>query len=59
MFFPCKEKKKASKTANSASSGWMRRKMETSDVTACTSVDNDNYPQFGPENGDLPVDNCG
>ena len=59
MFFPCKEKKKASKTANGASSGGTRRRTETSDVTARTSVDNDNYPQFGLENGDLPVDNCG
>lgn len=59
MFFPYKEKKKASKTANGASSGGMRRRTETSDVTARASVDNDNYPQFSPENGDLPVDNCG
>lgn len=54
-----KEKKKASKTENGASSGGMRRRTETSDVTARTSVDNNNYPQFGPGNGDLPVDNCG
>ena len=59
MFFPCKEKKKASKTANGEPGGGTRRRTETSDVTARTSVDNDNYPQFGPENGDLPVDNCG
>lgn len=59
MFFPYKEKKKASKTANGASSGGMRRRTETSDVTARTSVDNNDYPQFSPENGDLPVDNCG
>lgn len=59
MFFPCKEKKKASKIENGASSGGMRRRTETSDVTARTSVDNNNYPQFSPENGDLPVDNCG
>ena len=59
MFFPCKEKKKASKTANGASSGGMRRKTETSDVTARASVDNSNYPQFSPKNGDLLVDNCG
>ena len=59
MFFPYKEKKKASKTANGASSGGMRRRTETSDVTARASVDNNNYPQFSPENGDLPVDNCG
>jgi len=59
MFFPYKEKKKASKTANGASSGGMCRRTETSDVTARASVDNDNYPQFSPENGDLPVDNCG
>ena len=58
-FFPCKEKKKASKTANGASSGGMRRRTETSDVTARTSVDNNDYPQFGLKNGDLPVDNCG
>ena len=42
MFFPCKEKKKASKTENGASSGGMRWRTETSDVTACTSVDNNN-----------------
>ena len=59
MFFPCKEKKKASKTENGVSSGGMRRRTETSDVTSRTSVDNNNYPQFSPENGDLPVDNCG
>ena len=59
MFFPYKEKKKASKTANGASSGGMRRRTETSDVTARASVDNNNYPQFSPENADLPVDNCG
>lgn len=59
MFFPYKEKKKASKTANGALSGGMCRRTETSDVTARTSVDNNNYPQFSPENGDLPVDNCG
>lgn len=59
MFFPYKEKKKASKTANGASSGGMRRRTETSDVTARTSVDNDNYPQFSLKNGDLLVDNCG
>ena len=59
MFFPCKEKKKASKTANGASSGGMRRRTETSDVTARTSVDNNDYPQFSLKNGDLPVDNCG
>ena len=58
-FFLVKEKKKASKTENGASSGGMRRRTETSDVTARTSVDNNNYPQFSPENGDLPVDNCG
>ena len=28
MFFPCKEKKKASKTENGASSGGMRRRTE-------------------------------
>lgn len=54
-----KEKKKTSKIENGASSGGMRRRTETSDVTARTSVDNNNYPQFSPENGDLPVDNCG
>ena len=59
MFFPCKEKKKASKTENGASSGGMRRRTETSDVTARASVDNNDYPQFSPENGDLPVDSCG
>ena len=59
MFFPCKEKKKASKTANGASGGGMCRGTETSDVTVRASVDNNNYPQFGLENGDLPVDNCG
>lgn len=59
MFFPCKEKKKASKTANGASSGGMRRRTETSDVTARTPVDNNDYPQFSLKNGDLPVDNCG
>ena len=59
VFFPCKEKKKASKTANGASSGGMRRRTETSDVTARASVDNNDYPQFSLKNGDLPVDNCG
>ena len=59
MFFPCKEKKKASKTANGASNGGMRRKTETSDVTARASVDNSDYPQFSLKNGDLLVDNCG
>ena len=59
MFFPYKEKKKASKTASGASSGGMRRRTETSDVTARTSVDNNDYPQFSLKNGDLPVDNCG
>lgn len=59
MFFPCKEKKKASKTANGASSGGMRRRTETSDVTARASVDNSDYPQFSLKNGDLLVDNCG
>lgn len=59
VFFPCKEKKNASKTANGASSSGMRRRTETSDVTARTSVDNNDYPQFSLKNGDLPVDNCG
>lgn len=59
MFFPRKEKKNASKTANGVSSGGMRRRTETSDVTARTSVDNNDYPQFSLKNGDLPVDNCG
>ena len=59
VFFPCKEKKNASKTANGASSGGMCRRTETSDVTARTSVDNNDYPQFSLKNGDLPVDNCG
>ena len=58
-FFLVKEKKNASKTANGASSGGMRRRTETSDVTARTPVDNNNYPQFSLKNGDLPVDNCG
>ena len=58
-FFLVKKRKKRRKPKNGASSGGMRRRMETSDVTARTSVDNNNYPQFGPENGDLPVDNCG
>ena len=66
-FFLIKKRKKRRKpqTARRAAgayswrSGGMRRRTETSDVTARASVDNNNYPQFSPENGDLPVDNCG